>query len=407
MTGSDLLKTVVENVVDGIIIINSQGIILMANPSACKLFGYEANELQGKNISLLMNNDDARHHNGYIQKYQETGQAKIIGIGREVTAKKRDGALFATRLAVSEVRYFGELLYAGVIHDLSKEKQAEQEKQAYTQKLEAIVGERTEELKKTVKSLELARDEVASSLLKEKELNSLKTQFVTIASHQFRTPLSSIQLSASLIERYYNRFEKEKVFVHLSKIKAGVNYLTTLLNDFLSVERIESGTLTAQLKEFDLKAAIEPIMVEMSMQTRPGQRIAYEHHGLSVCVKLDDNLLKQCLYNLLSNAIKYSEENSVIKLITSINEKECRIEVRDKGIGIPAEDQVHLFKPFFRAGNIGEIQGTGLGLNIVKKYTEIMHGRIDYRSDESGSVFRLHFPMDQVSSQKSRVENSK
>ncbi len=161
MTGSDLLKTVVENVVDGIIIINSQGIILMANPSACRLFGYEANELEGKNISLLMNNDDARHHNGYIQKYQETGQAKIIGIGREVTAKKRDGELFAARLAVSEVRYFGELLYAGVIHDLSKEKRAEQEKQAYTQKLEAIVGERTEELKKTVKSLEQARDEVA------------------------------------------------------------------------------------------------------------------------------------------------------------------------------------------------------------------------------------------------------
>ncbi|HZY38369.1 MAG TPA: PAS domain-containing sensor histidine kinase [Mucilaginibacter sp.] len=393
MTGSDLLKTVVENVVDGIIIIDSRGIILLANPSACKLFGCPPDELQGKNVSLLMNKEDALSHDQCIRDYQETGQAKIIGIGREVIAKKKDDSTFPARLAVSEVKYFGETLYAGVIHDLTREKKAELEKQAYTSKLEALVEERTEELKKTVKSLELARDEVSSSLLKEKQLNVLKTQFVTIASHEFRTPLSSIQLSASLIERYYDRLEKEKIFSHLAKIKTGVNYLTTLLNDFLSVERVESGALVVQFRDFDLEAEMELIVLEMSAQTKPGQRISYEHFGASTCVKLDDKLLRHCLYNLLSNSIKYSEENTIIRLTTSIDEKECLIEVQDKGIGIPAEDQINLFKPFFRAGNIGEIQGTGLGLNIVKSYAELMHGTIDFRISGHGSLFSLHFPM--------------
>jgi len=391
---SDLLKTVVENVVDGIIITDNRGIILMANPSACTLFGYHNDELPGKNISLLMNHDDARNHDQYIRSYEETGHARIIGTGREVAAKKRDGTIFPARLAVSETKYFDKTLYTGVVHDLTREKQAEREQQLYTAKLETMVEERTEELKNMVKSLEAARDEVASSLLKEKQLNSLKTQFVTVASHQFRTPLSSIQLSTSLIERYYDRLEKEKVFAHLAKIKTGVNYLTSILNDFLSVERIESGTLAAHLKEFDLKALIDPIVLEMSTQTKPGQRISYEHYGATTCVKLDDNLLRHCLYNLLSNAIKYSNENTLIKLITSIDEKECLIEVHDTGMGIPRPDQANLFKPFFRAGNIGEIQGTGLGLNIVKSYTELMHGSIDFESSDKGSVFRLHFPMD-------------
>jgi len=394
MDNNDLLKAVIENVVDGIVIIDDAGTILIANPSACDLFGYGENELSGENISIVMTEKDRWHHQSHIDRYKETGEARIIGTGREIKALRKDGSVFPARLAVSEVKYLDKILFAGVVHDLSFEKKAEEEQQVYTSKLEAIVEERTGFLKNIVKTLEQAKDEVYNSLIKEKEVNQLKTQFVSVASHEFRTPLSSIQLSASLIEQYYDKLNRDKVLYHLGKIKSSVNYIAAILNDFLSVERIESGRLKTDLKEIDLKKLMDETVMQMALQAKPGQVINYIQEGVTDKIILDDNLLKHCIFNLTSNAIKYSGEDGVIELKSSINENDCIITVKDNGIGIPAADQVHLFEPFFRAGNIGTIQGTGLGLNIVQRYVELMHGRIGFNSDENGTAFEIILPVD-------------
>lgn len=393
MENNDLLKAVIENVIDGIIIIDDCGIILTANPSSCVLFGYEHDELNGKNIGILMTEDDRPQHQVHIDQYKKTGEARIIGKGREVKALKKDGLVFPARLAVSEVKYLDKILFAGVIHDLSFEKKSEEEKQLYTSKLEAIVEERTGFLKNIVKTLEQAKDEVYNALLKEKEVNQLKAQFVSVASHEFRTPLSSIQLSASLVEQYYDKFNRQKVIHHLNKIKSSVNDITAILNDFLSVERIEAGKLSPALHELDLKATLSEIVMQMAMQVKPGQKIDYEHRGMFAKIILDDSLLRHCIFNLVSNAIKYSGEDGVIEVRTLLEENECTISIKDNGMGIPADDQVHLFEPFFRAGNIGAIQGTGLGLNIVKRYVELMQGQISFNSNEKGTIFEIVLPV--------------
>lgn len=390
----ELVKSVIENVIDGILVIDKDGVVLLVNPSACTLFGYTKNELLGKNINMLMPPPDNDNHDGYLKRYKLTHQAHIIGIGREVTGITKNGIIFPARLAVSETVYNNEIVYAGIIHDLSNEKNAEEKLKQHTNNLETIVEERTSFLKSIVDTLEQAKEEVNTSLLKEKEVNQLKSRFVSMASHEFRTPLSSILLSASLIEYYFDRLEKSKIFLHLNKIKTGVNNLTEIINDFLSIEKIEAGKVNPIFNEFDLVMLCGEITEGMKMQLKSGQNITYNHVGKKTIVTLDSNLLQHCLLNLISNAIKYSGEDGLIEIITDTNAGVCRIQIKDNGIGIPQEDQEHLFEAFFRAGNANGIQGTGLGLNIVKRYANLMNGKIDFQSSaQLGTTFTLIFPV--------------
>ena len=238
------------------------------------------------------------------------------------------------------------------------------------------------------------KKEADIALQKERELNQLKSRFVSIASHEFRTPLSSIQLSASLIGHYFDRLNKEKIFFHLEKINAGVNNLTAILNDFLSVERIETGKANPVYKEFDLKLFCDDIVEIVKSEARRGQKIYYTHHGNDTRVYLDDNWLQHCLLNLMSNAIKYSHDDGSVYLRTHTTKKQYMISVEDHGIGIPLENQAHLFEPFFRADNTTDIPGTGLGLNIVQRYTRLMHGEVSFTTDNKGkTVFIITIPV--------------
>ncbi|WP_040626121.1 PAS domain-containing sensor histidine kinase [Mucilaginibacter paludis] len=404
MKDAALFKAVIENVVDGIVVINKNGLIRCVNPSACLLFGYTSDELCGKNVSMLMQAPEGARHAGYVERYELTGQAAIIGKGREVKAVKKGGIVFPARLAVGEASHEDQQVYIGIIHDLSLEKEAEEKLQKYTNKLEAVVEERTGFLKNIVHTLEQAKDEVNISLQKEREVNRLKTRFVSMASHEFRTPLSGIQLSASLIEYYYNRQDKQKVLSHLKKIKVSVGELTAILDDFLSVEKIEAGKLKSCFKEFDIREMCLEVMAEVGTQSKPKQKIRYKHKGDTTTVSLDCTLLRHCLINLLTNAIKYSGEDAFIHIETIINSKMYHLRVRDNGIGIPANDQANLFEAFFRAQNTTGIQGTGLGLNIVKRYADMMNGFVRFESVENqGSVFTISFPIAKKKANYSRV----
>ncbi len=260
--------------------------------------------------------------------------------------------------------------------------------------LESIIEERTFALKLVIQQLTKSQEEVSNSLEKEREINEMKSRFVSMASHEFRSPLSSIQLSASLIEHYYDRLEADKIHHHLKKIKMSVNELTSILNDFLSIERIEQGNIKPVFNVFDLETFFNEVVDEMRLMTKKHQRIFYNHLGDHIFCYQDINLIKHCVINLISNAIKYSKEDGEIAIETEINDQSCRISIKDNGIGVPQEDQPHLFTPFYRATNTGSTPGTGLGLNIVDKYVRLMQGTINLESSlEKGTTFTLLFPL--------------
>nr|WP_294895257.1 PAS domain-containing sensor histidine kinase [uncultured Pedobacter sp.] len=387
-----LLNAIIENAIDGIITIDERGLIESINPSGCRLFGYEPEEVKGKNISMLMPEPDKSRHDGYLERYQRTREPHIIGIGREVKGLKKNGEVFPFRLGVSEVQYDGRKIYTGFIHDLTREKTAEEQLLLYTNKLEVLVEDRTVELQSLIKQIQEAKEEVSISLEKERELNQLKSRFVSMASHEFRTPLSSIQLSASLIDKYTQEYENPNVVKHVNKIKNAVGNLTTILNDFLSLEKLETGIVTPQPEEVDLVQFSEEITEELQMIAKQNQSIIYQHTGTKRLVNTDVNLLKNCVINLIANAIKYSGENTFIEFNTEITDDKYYLTVKDNGIGIPVSEQKHLFEAFFRAHNTGSIPGTGLGLNIVDRYIKLMFGRIEFKSEENkGTTFTLIF----------------
>ncbi|HEY0899120.1 MAG TPA: PAS domain-containing sensor histidine kinase [Sphingobacteriaceae bacterium] len=387
-----LLNAIIDTAIDGIITIDYRGIVESINPAASKLFGYDPQEVIGKNISVLMPEPYRSAHDSYMQRYQNTGEKRIIGIGREVLGLRKDGRTFPFRLAVSEVLYQDRTIYTGFIHDLSKEKAAEENLKKYTEELEEKIRERTQVLQTLVNELEKAKEDVSISLEKEKELNQLKTRFVSMASHEFRTPLSSVQLSASLIEKYVTKNDPENIRKHTTKIKSSVGHLTGILNDFLSLEKLEAGKTEADFQHFDIVKFSEDLIEEMQLIAKQNQNIVYQHTGVSSKVYLDPALLKNSVINLVSNAIKYSGENTFIEFDTELTDQTLYITVKDNGIGIPVEEQKNLFEPFFRAHNTGNIPGTGLGLNIVKRYAELMGGEVVCNSAQNmGTTISLIF----------------
>lgn len=242
--------------------------------------------------------------------------------------------------------------------------------------------------------LQKNREELKASLEKEKELGELKSRFVTMASHEFRTPLSTILSSAALIAKYPDADQQEQRIKHVDRIRSSVNNLTTILNDFLSLGKLEEGKVQCHPTEFNIESFAQDITGELRELTKKGQTILYQHEGEQVRVYLDKNLTRNICINLLSNAIKYSDESKTIRLQTRTDAHHLTIQVTDEGIGIPEDEQQHIFDRFFRANNATNIQGTGLGLNIVKKYADLMQGTVSFQSrTNQGTSFQVVLPL--------------
>jgi len=262
--------------------------------------------------------------------------------------------------------------------DITERRQAVEDLKNLNDKLENRVIERTLEL--------------THALEREKELNEIKSRFVSMASHEFRTPLSTILSSISLLERYTEDNEEEKRKKHIDRIKQSVRNLTGILEDFLSLDTLEQGKVGTFTETFDLYNFSMDIKGRIEGILKPGQYITYQHRGENE-VMLDKRILENILANLLSNAIKYSHENNAIELRTIVSDDIVQITVLDFGIGIPKSDQKDLFKMFHRAKNANTIQGTGLGLNIVKRYVELLDGTISFQSKiNKGATFIIEFP---------------
>ena len=246
-------------------------------------------------------------------------------------------------------------------------------------------------VEKNITAKKRVEKEMEKSLRKEKELSSLKSRFVSMASHEFRTPLSAILSSVNLLEKYVNNPNTEKQEKHLNRIKNSVNDLTEILNDFLSLDKLEEGLIQPKLTETNIPVFLENIIEETKAMLKRGQQLNYTHTGDNNWM-IDVNFMKNIYLNLVSNASKYSKEEKSIFISTNIEKDHFEFRVRDEGIGIPKEEQHHLFDRFFRAKNATNYAGTGLGLNIVRKYVQLMDGKISFESNEAeGSTFRIQF----------------
>lgn len=372
-----LLASIVNSSEDSIITKNLDGRITSWNHGAERLFGYSAVEAIGQYINLIIPPERLAEEKRIIKAINEGKKVEHFETIRRTKAG-RDVPISLTVSPVRDIR--GVIVGASKIaRDITRQKQAEDELKTYATHLEDVVATRTIEL--------------TQALHKEKELGQLKSRFVSMASHEFRTPLSAIKLSASLIEKYALPYEDQQIAKHIGKIKNSVNDLAAILGDFLSLEKLESGKIDVSITEFDVTGFCRETASEMQLLAKRGQKLVYNHSGITNLVTLDQQLLKNCLHNLLSNAIKYSGEETLITLNTELSEGECRLSVSDQGIGIPEADQPHMFSAFFRAGNTGTIQGTGLGLNIVARYTGLMSGTIDFKSEPCrGTTFTLYLP---------------
>jgi signal transduction histidine kinase len=220
----------------------------------------------------------------------------------------------------------------------------------------------------------------------------MKSRFVSMASHEFRTPLTTMLSSLSLVMQYGAQNDVENQARHVRKIKSSIHNLTDILNDFLSVSQLEEGKVENAPKELNIRLFVEEILAEMQGMLRPDQQFVHHPTG-DGSVLLDPKLLKNILFNLLSNSIKFSPEGGEIAVETTVSGETVTIVVKDPGIGIPEKEQQHLFERFFRGHNAAHIQGTGLGLSIVSRYVELMNGSIRINSKErQGTRITLELP---------------
>jgi PAS domain S-box-containing protein len=233
-----------------------------------------------------------------------------------------------------------------------------------------------------------------NALKKEQELNELKSRFVAMASHEFRTPLSAIQTSAILIGRQNESGKEQKREKYVAQIKRNVKQLVVILNDFLSLSKLEEGKVTANKVTFDFVVLSKTLVEEVSMTKKIGKNIIISAPDAPVLLNLDPKLVRRILMNLLSNAIKYSPENTDIHIKIEKRNQFISLEVQNQGIGIPEEEQDKLFERFFRAKNVQDIEGTGLGLHIIKQFVALMNGTIDFKSKTNkGATFLVKLPM--------------
>ncbi len=368
---------------EGLVVVDGKGEILMHNPRLAGMFGYPDDGLRGSRIEALLPQAVRERHAHHRAAYDNKPVQRSMGMGMDLWGQRKDGSVFPVEVSLNHFTVDGQRYVMGLVTDITLRHTAEEELQRTNQELEDRVEQRTAELRE-------AEHSVREALEKERELHALKSRFVAMASHEFRTPLSTIMSSVDLIGRYSNG--EEKVEKHVTRIRSKVRELTAMLNEFLSLERIEQGQVQAVPAEFDIVHHCIEQIEELRGLAKPGQSIDYDHAGEVRGVTTDRQMLGHVITNLVTNAVKYSPEHTPIALRTVIQAGRLLITVEDRGMGIPMEDQQHLFDRFFRGSNVMTIQGTGLGLNIVKRYLDLLGGTISFSSAPGRTVFSVEVP---------------
>ncbi|NOT50213.1 MAG: PAS domain-containing sensor histidine kinase [Chitinophagaceae bacterium] len=400
------MTSLFENATEGIILTKGDGIIVMINPAAEKMFNYTSDELVGRSIDILIPDQYKPHHHQLREGFNKHPSNRSMGSGRDLNGRKKDGSNMPVEVSLSHYRRDDELFVIAFIVNITQRKKIEQsmlEQKAELEKitdkirqlnaeLEIKVEERTLILKEALQKLEESQQELSEALDKERQLNEIKSRFVSMASHEFRTPLTTVLSSASLISKYNGANDQEKREKHIDRIRNSVNNLNEVLEDFLSLGKLNEGRVTTKIEEVNVNEAVGETIEDMKPLLKKGQHFMLQTET-GCMANTDKKLLHNILVNLLSNATKFSEENKPIIISTKSEKDRIIIAVADEGIGISVNDQEHLFASFFRAANAGNIQGTGLGLHIVKRYVDILGGEVQLQSElNKGTTIQFTIP---------------
>jgi PAS domain S-box-containing protein len=401
------MASLFENATEGIILTNGSGNIMMINPAAEKMFGYNKDELIGCAVEVLVPQNVKPNHHQLRDKFYHNPSNRAMGYGRDLHAKKKDGSQLPVEISLSNYKQDEEIFVIAFIVDITNRKEIERNMLQQKEELEKITGEmrklnseletkveeRTLILKEALQKLEQSQTELSEALSKEKQLNEIKSRFVSMASHEFRTPLTTILSSASLIAKYTTTVDQDKRDKHINRIKNSVENLNEVLEDFLSLGKLNDGKVDVNYEPINMRRIIEDTVDEVKALLKAGQYITLNCEG-DCQSRSDKKLLRNILLNLLSNAVKFSDEEKEILISGKIENSMACIAVTDKGIGIAEEDQQHLFSTFFRGANAFNIQGTGLGLHIVKRYTDLLGGHIKVESKLNiGTTITIYIPV--------------
>lgn len=397
-----------EAISEAIIVVDENQTIVATNSSALTIFGYTKEELNNAKLDILIPRTYHAKHGTYFKDYYHQSVKRQMGLGKELFGQKKNGDIFPVEVGLNPFEIYGKKYVMALVIDITYRKEAEKEIHELNTQLEDKVKNRTHELNNTVKQLKQlnsnleieikrridAENKIKEALKKEKELGELKTKFLSLVSHEFKTPLSAILTSTVLLGKYTQTEQQEKREKHVDTIKNKVHYLNNILNDFLSVERLESGKEKYKFSNFNVSKVLNEVIYDANMLLKRGQRINYPANIDEYSINQDEKIVELMLSNLLRNAIKYSPEESVIDINVALNGDRIIFKISDQGIGIPEKDQKYIFQRYFRAENALLDQGTGIGLNIVKSHLDNLNGKISFTSKENiGTTFMIELPV--------------
>ncbi|RYY18804.1 MAG: PAS domain-containing sensor histidine kinase [Chitinophagaceae bacterium] len=400
------LTALFENATEGIILTNGVGNIIMINPAGQRIFGYEARELFGKPIETLVPARVQHEHTLLRESFYDQPQNRVMVHGRDLHGKRKDNTEIPLEVSLGFYKKDQEMYVIAFIVDITTRKNIERNLHAQQKELEHMamamqrlnaelemkVGERTIILKEALEKLETSQHELQIALKKEKQLGELKSSFVSLASHEFRTPLATILSSAALVARYPETSDQDKRDKHVRRIKESVKHLNQILEDFLSLGKLEDGKIRALPESFDLEQFLCQVVDEFDGTEKSGQQLILRIQAAGAFCS-DKKIIRNILINIIGNAIKFSPVNALIEVFATISSRKLVISVTDQGIGIPPSDMEHLFSSFFRGKNATNIEGTGLGLHIVKRYLDLLGGIIRVQSEQGrGTTFECLFP---------------
>lgn len=390
-----------EAVSEGVVVVDENQTIVITNAAAEQMFGYTKNELRNKHLNILIPIASHGAHGGHFNAFYKKASSRKMGENRDLFGANKNGVNFPVEVGLNPFKIGDKTYVMSIIIDITTRKKYEQEIVNLNTKLEEKISDRTSELNSTVANLtkEIEKrvkveSELKKALKKEKELNELKTKFLSLVSHEFKTPLSGVLNAAVLAGKYTKTEMQSKRDKHLLTIKNKVHYLDRILNDFLSIERLESGKVKYIISTFKLSKVVNEVIYNANLMLKKGQQIKYPKNIDDININHDEKILELILSNLLHNAIKYSPEDTLIDFEITINLKQIVFKIIDQGIGIPINDQKHIFERYFRAENALTRQGTGIGLNIVKGHIKSFKGTITFKSAKNkGTTFIVKLPL--------------
>lgn len=403
----DVFDVLFKSVSEAVIVVNIEQQIIAINTSTEKIFGYTEEELINQPLEILIPKKYKANHSSHVKSFIKENKKRFMGHGRDLSGLRKDGSVFPIEVGLNPFEIDGDKYVMALAVDITERKEQEQEIITLNNELEKKVEERTKDLSISVEKLKSTNEQLdeenkkrlkaekaaKTALKKERELNELKTKFLSLVSHEFKTPLSGILTSTMLLAKYKLGEQQEKRDKHIKIINDKVHYLNNILNDFLSIERLEKGKINYKFTTFKISKIVNEVVYRSNMFLKQGQQINYPENIDDISLHQDEKIFELVLSNLINNAIKYSPENTTIDLVITQDDKETMVTVKDNGMGIPEKDQKNIFKRYFRAENVLLNQGTGIGLNIVKSHLNNLGGNISFSSKEGeGSIFIFTIP---------------